>query len=52
MANAYQEVDQRPDLAAAFFTYEISVQALEAAAGSVLMSGSSNPGTNCTAGCN
>jgi hypothetical protein len=49
---AYEEIDQERDQAAVFFTYEISDEALESAAGTVLLSGSSNPGTNCTAGCN
>ena len=32
-------------------TYQISDDALEASAGSILMSGSSYPGVNCTGGC-
>jgi hypothetical protein len=44
---AYEGVDR----SANFFTYEISDEALEAAAGSALMSGTSNPGVNCTGGC-
>lgn len=39
------------DLAARYFTYEISDDALEASAAAVLLSGSSNPGVNCSAGC-
>lgn len=46
-----KEIDQNLEMAASFFTYEISDDALEAAAGSILMSGSSNPGVNCTGGC-
>jgi len=44
-------LQQEFDRAASFFTYEISDDALEAAAGSILMSGSSNPGVNCSGGC-
>jgi hypothetical protein len=39
------------DVAAHYFTYEISDDALEASAADVLLSGSSNPGVNCSAGC-
>ena len=46
-----EKIGQHLDRFAGFFTYEISDEALEAAAGSVLMSGSSNPGVNCTGGC-
>lgn len=51
MSKIAYEVEQYLDRAASFFTYEISDEALEAAAGSGLLSGSSNPGVNCTGGC-
>jgi len=44
-------VHEEADRFANLFTYEISDEALEASAGSPLMSGSSNPGVNCTGGC-
>lgn len=43
--------NEEVDRAASFFTYEVSDEALEASAGSILMSGSSNRGVNCTGGC-
>jgi hypothetical protein len=46
-----RNVHEDDDRAASFFTYDISDEALERAAGSVLLSGSSNPGVNCTGGC-
>ncbi|MGH8796410.1 MAG: hypothetical protein ACREXI_05090 [Caldimonas sp.] len=48
---AHEEFEQESDRAASYFTYEISDEALEAAAGAALLSGSSNPGVNCTGGC-
>ena len=48
---ADEHIDQTTDQAASYFTYEISDEALEAAATSILLSGSSNPGRNCTGGC-
>jgi hypothetical protein len=44
-------VHEEADRFANLFTYQISDEALEASAGSPLMSGSSNPGVNCTGGC-
>ena len=44
-------LQEERDVAASILTYDISDDALEALAGSILMSGSSNPGVNCTGGC-
>ena len=45
--NAHDDME----MAALFLATEISDESLEAAAGSLRMSGSSNPGVNCTGGC-
>ena len=46
-----ESLQQQLDEAVSLLGGEVSDDALEALAGSILMSGSSYPGVNCTGGC-
>jgi hypothetical protein len=51
LKSADERFDECTDQAADYFTNDVSDEALEAASSSILLSGSSNPGRNCTGGC-